>query len=218
MRSEGHEQPKVAILGAGHVGRVIARLAADAGYRVEVATTRSPDEISLTLEVMAPGASARRPAEAVADADLVVLAIPLHRFAALDPALLEGKVVIDMMNYWPDVNGRLVQFERGGVGSSELVAATLAGSRVVKTLNHLGYHQLDEEAAPAGDPGRRALGIAGDDPAAVVLVREFVDRLGFDPVIVGGLAAGRRLQPDGPVFGIPMSRADFERALELIPA
>jgi len=89
---------------------------------------------------------------------------------------------------------------------------------VVKTLNHLGYHQLDEEARPARNPDRRALGIAGDDPAAVELVRTFVDRIGFDPVLVGGLAAGRRLQPDGPVFGIPMVRADFERALELIPA
>ena len=209
---------KVAILGAGHVGRVIARLAAEAGYRVEVATTHDPDEISLTVEVLAPGAHASRAADAVADADLVVLAIPLHRFSALDPALLEGKVVVDMMNYWPDVNGRIAHFEGAGTGSSELVAARLAGSRVVKTLNHLGYHQLDEEAAPVGDPGRRALGIAGDDADAVDLVRTFVDRIGFNPIVVGGLAAGRRLQPDGPVFGIPLSRADFERAMELIPA
>ena len=218
MTSPHWQEPKVAILGAGHVGRVIARLAADAGYRVEVATTHDPEEISLTLEVMAPGANARKPADAVADADLVVLAIPLHRFAGLDPALFEGKVVIDMMNYWPEVNGTLAQFERGHAGSSQLVASRLGGARVVKTLNHLGYHQLDEEAAPPGDPGRRALGIAGDDPAAVELVRAFVDRIGFDPVLVGGLAAGRRLQPDGPVFGIPMRRADFERAMELIPA
>ena len=218
MKSPSQGELKVAILGAGHVGRVIARLAAEAGYHVDVATTHDPDEIALTLEVMAPGANARRPVDAVADADLVVLAIPLHRFAALNPALVEGKVVIDMMNYWPEVNGRLAQFERGRVGSSGLVAARLGGARVVKTLNQLGYHQLDEEAAPAGDPGRRALGIAGDDPSAVELVRAFVDRIGFDPVLVGGLAAGRRLQPDGPVFGIPMRRAEFERAMELIPA
>ena len=209
---------KVAVLGAGHVGRVIARLAADAGYLVDVATTHDPEEISLTLEVMAPGAHARPIADAVANADLVVLSIPLHRFAALDPALLEGKVVVDMMNYWPEVNGRLAQYERTDAGSSELVASRLADSRVVKTLNHLGYHQLDEEAAPAGDPGRRALGIAGDNPAAVELVRDFVDHIGFDPVVVGGLASGRKLQPEGPVFGIPLSRADFERAMELIPA
>ena len=208
----------VAVIGAGHVGRVIARLAADAGYRVRVATSRDPEAISLTLQVMAPGSSARRVEDAVADADLVVLAIPLHRFAALDPALLDGKVVIDMMNYWPEVNGTLAQFEHLDSGSSELIASRLPGSRVVKTLNHLGYHQLDEEARPAGDPDRRALGIAGDDRAAVELVRTFVDRIGFDPVLIGGLAAGRRLQPDGPVFGIPMGRADFERALELIPA
>ncbi|HEV2218500.1 MAG TPA: NAD(P)-binding domain-containing protein [Candidatus Dormibacteraeota bacterium] len=214
----GVDQPRVAVLGAGHVGRVIARLAAEAGYEVDVATTQQPEDIALTVEVMAPGARVRLLDQAVAEADLVILAIPLHRFATLDPALLEGKVVIDMMNYWPEVNGTLSQFERADAGSSELVAARLDQARVVKTLNHLGYHQLDEEAAPAGAPGRRALGIAGDDPAAVELVRGFVDRIGFDPVLIGGLAAGRRLQPDGPVFGIPMGRVDFERAMGLVPA
>ncbi len=208
--------PRVAVLGAGHVGRVIARLAAEAGYEVSVATTREPDAIALTVEIMAPGAHARSLAQAVAEADLVILAIPLHRFATVDPALLEGKVVIDMMNYWPEVNGTLPQFERTDAGSSELVAARLDRSHVVKTLNHLGYHQLDEEAAPAGAQGRRALGIAGDDPAAVDLVRRFVDGIGFDPVLLGGLAAGRRLQPDGPVFGIPLGRPDFERAVGLV--
>jgi hypothetical protein len=209
---------KIAILGAGHVGRVIARLAAEAGYPVTVAAAGDPDEIALTLEVLAPGANARWIADAVADADIVVLAIPLHRFASLDPKLVEGKVVIDMMNYWPEVNGRLAEFEQTSKSSSELVAERLAGSRVVKTLNHLGYHQLDEEARPLGDPERRALAVAGDDPAAVAQVSEFVERIGFDVIRLGGLAAGRVLEPDGPVFGKPMGRADFERSVEVLAA
>jgi predicted dinucleotide-binding enzyme len=47
----------------------------------------------------------------------------------------------------------------------------------------------------------------------VALVSELVERVGFDPVPVGGLAAGRMLEPDGPVFGTPMSRPEFERSL-----
>jgi len=196
----------------------VARLAAEARYPVSIAASGDPEEIALTIQVLAPGAQPRSVAEAVAEAVIVVLAIPLHRFEQLDPNLLAGKVVVDMMNYWPEVNGHLAEFDRKDLASSELVARRLAGSRVVKTLNHLGYHQIDEEARPAGDPDRRALGVAGDDLAAVALVSQFVGRIGFDAVPVGRLAAGRMLEPDGPVFGRPMSRADFERSLGAVAA
>jgi hypothetical protein len=219
MKPSGSEIPsKVTVLGAGHVGLVVARLAAAAGYEVSVSASGDPEEIALTVSVLAPGARAHWASEAVADADIVVLALPLHKFDELDPHLLAGKLVIDMMNYWPDVNGRLAGFDGAELASSEIVARRLAGSRVVKTLNHLGYHQLDEESRPKGDPGRRGLGVAGDDPDAVHLVADFVDRLGFDPVLVGPLAASRLLQPDGPVFGQPLSRSDFEHALGAIAA
>jgi predicted dinucleotide-binding enzyme len=210
--------PRIAILGAGHVGPIVARLAAAAGYPVSIATSGDPEDIALTIQVLAPGVVPHWVADAVADADVVVLAIPLHRFGKLDPDLLAGKIVVDMMNYWPEVNGFLAEFNRRDLGSSELVARRLADSRVVKTFNHLGYHQIDEESRASGDPDRRALGVAGDDPAAVALVSEFVERVGFDPVPVGGLAAGRMLEPDGPVFGTPMSRPEFERSLGGVPA
>jgi predicted dinucleotide-binding enzyme len=205
--------PRIAVLGAGHVGPIVARLAAEAGYPVSIAASGDPEDIALTIQVLAPGVVPDWAADAVAGADVVVLAIPLHRLGGLDPNLLAGKVVVDMMNYWPEVNGVLADFERADIGSSELVARRLARSCVVKTLNHLGYHQIDEESRPAGDPDRRALGIAGDDPAAVALVSELVERIGFDPVPVGGLAAGRLLEPTGPVFGTPMRRREFARTL-----
>jgi 8-hydroxy-5-deazaflavin:NADPH oxidoreductase len=58
-------------------------------------------------------------------------------------------------------------FEDGQRGTSEIVQHRLAGSTVVKTLNHLGYHQLDEDRRPEGSPERRAVGVASDDPDAV---------------------------------------------------
>ncbi len=207
------ERLRIAVLVSGHVGTVIARLAAQAGYSVSVAASGDPEEIALTVQVLAPGAEPRWAADAVADADIVVLAIPLHQFERLDPRLLDGKVVVDMMNYWPAINGFLQGFTGTDTSSSQLVARRLAGSRVVKTLNHLGYHQLDEESRPVGDPERRALGVAGDDAAAVDLVAGFVEGLGFDVVRMGDLHAGRLLEPDGPVFGTPLTRREFARAL-----
>jgi 8-hydroxy-5-deazaflavin:NADPH oxidoreductase len=92
---------RLAVLGAGHVGPVIARLAVRAGYPVAIATSGDPDDLALIAELLIPGAGPRWSADAVGNADVVVLAIPLHRFADLSPALLAGKIVVDAMNYWP---------------------------------------------------------------------------------------------------------------------
>ena len=151
---------KLAVLGAGHVGPVIARLAIKAGY---------------------------------------------------PPALLNGKLVVDAMNYWPASDGVLKAFEDDG--SSEIVARRLAGSTVVKALNHIGYHELEDRARPAGAPDRRAAGVAGDDPAAAAAIAGLVDRIGYDPVRLESLRAGRVLQPGGPVFGVVLTQPEFERAV-----
>src|SRR5262249_8214118 len=151
---------RLAVLGAGHVGPVIARLATGAGYPVAIATSGDPDDIALIAELLIPGARPQWAADAVADADIVVLAIPLQRFGDLDPGLLAAKVVVDAMNYWPASDGVLTAFEGGG--SSEFVASRLAGSTVVKALNHIGYHDLEDRTRPAHAPDRRAAGVAGD--------------------------------------------------------
>ncbi|MDT4961096.1 MAG: 8-hydroxy-5-deazaflavin:NADPH oxidoreductase [Pseudonocardiales bacterium] len=205
--------PRVAVLGAGHVGPVIARLAIDAGYRVSIAASDDPENIALITQVLVPGAEPRWAADAIENSDLVVLSIPLHKFAAFDPALVAGKLVVDTMNYWPPIDGVREMFEDPAYGSSEIVARRLADSTIVKTLNHLGYHELDDDRRRAGSPDRRALGVAGDDPAAVTVVAELIERMGYDPVRLGSLRAGRLLEPGGPVFGVALRRTEFESAL-----
>jgi predicted dinucleotide-binding enzyme len=205
------ELSRLAVLGAGHVGPVIARLAIKAGYSVDIATSGSPEDIALIAELVIPGAQPRWAKDAVADADIAVLAIPLHRFLDLDPALLDGKLVVDAMNYWPATDGVLEPFEDGG--SSEVVARRAAGSAVVKALNHIGYHELEDRARSAGAPDRTAAGVAGDDPAAVAAIAGLVDRIGYDPVRLESLRAGRALQPGGPVFGAVLTLPEFERAV-----
>jgi 8-hydroxy-5-deazaflavin:NADPH oxidoreductase len=205
------EPSRLAVLGAGHVGPVIARLAVRAGYPVDIATSGDPDDIALITELVIPGAQPRWASDAVADADIVVLAIPLHRFGDIDPAPLSGKLVVDAMNYWPASDGVLTAFEDGG--SSEIVAGRLAGSAVVKALNHIGYHELEDRARPADSPDRRAAGVAGDDRAAVAMIAGLVDRIGYDPVRLDSLREGRVLQPGGPVFGVVLPRPEFEQAV-----
>jgi 8-hydroxy-5-deazaflavin:NADPH oxidoreductase len=205
------QRNRLAVLGAGHVGPVIARLALRAGYPVAIATSGDPDDIALITELVIPGAQPRWAADAVADADIVVLAMPLHRFLDIDPGLLNGKLVVDAMNYWPASDGVLKPFEADA--SSEIVARRLAGSTVVKALNHIGYHDLEDHARPAEAPNRSAAGVAGDDPAAVATIAGVIDRLGYDPVRLDSLRAGRVLHPGGPVFGVALTRPEFERAV-----
>jgi len=206
-----NEPIRLAVLGAGHVGPVIARLAIKAGYAVAIATSGDPEDMALITELVIPGARPRWVSDAVADADIVVLAIPLHRFLHIDPASLGGKLVVDAMNYWPASDGVLKPFEEGG--SSEIVAQRLAGSTVVKALNHIGYHELEDRARPVGASDRQAVGVAGDDPAAAAAIAGLVDRIGYDPVCLGRLRAGRVLQPGGPVFGAVLTLPEFEQAV-----
>jgi predicted dinucleotide-binding enzyme len=197
------------IVGAGKLGTTIARAAIEAGYDVAISGSGEVDAIALTVDVLAPGARAATTDEVVRCADIVVLAVPTHRFRELRPDLFAGKILVDAMNYWQPVDGLDSELTAATAGTSTVVQERFPSARVVKSLNQLGYHEFDELRRSTGAPERVAIGVAGEDRLAVRAVMGLVDRLGFDAVDVGPLENGRVLEPDGSPFAVTYSAEEL---------
>lgn len=191
----------IAIFGAGKLGIVLAQLALRAGYTVYISGSSSAEKIRLSVQVLAPGAIATTSEDAAKHADIVILALPLGKYATIPKDALAGKLVIDAMNYWWEVDGVRPELQNPETSTSEIVQSFLGTARVVKALSHMGYHHLLDEAKPAGTPNRKAIAIAGDNAADSQTIAQLVDDLGFDPLQIGKLNAGKQLEPGHEAFG-----------------
>src|SRR5690349_6118609 len=191
------------LIGSGHIGSTVARLAVDAGHDVVLSNSRGPETLADLVSDLGPRARAATAAEAAAAGDIVVVTVPLKAYRQVPVDPLRGKVVIDTNNYYPQRDGHIAELDDESTTSSELLQAHLPESRVVKTFNNIYFGHLGALARPAGSPERSVLAIAGDDADAKRTVTEFLDAIGFDAHDVGPLAEGWRYQPDTPAYGQP---------------
>ncbi len=205
------------IIGAGKVGIVLAQLAVKAGYTVYIAGSEDPKKIALTVSILVPGATVGTSEEVAAQAEVIILAIPLGKYKELPKEALADKLVIDAMNYWWEVDGDRPDLTDLHSSSSEIIQRYLSKSRIVKAFNHIGYHDLYDETRPSDATDRKAIAIAGNTEQDVEVVADIVNNLGFDPVIIGKLHQGIKLQPGSPVFGAHVNEFTLRHLIETFP-
>lgn len=180
---------KIAIVGAGNVGRALAGRFVRAGHEVTfgVRHPENPKHEALSGARLLPR-------DAAAAAETVVLATPwlATEAACKDMAPLAGKTVLDCTNplaMSPAGLGLALGFTTSG---GEMVAAWCPGASVFKAFNTTGFGVM---ADPIRFDLRPAMFVAGDDDARKPAILELVDGTGFEAVDAGPLRNARLLEP-----------------------
>jgi len=203
----------IGLIGAGHIGSQLARLAIANGYAVVISNSRGPETLAPLVAELGPHARAATPEDAARAGDLVVVTVPLKSYRAVPVAPLAGKIVIDTNNYYPERDGQIPDLDNESTTTAELLQAHLPTSKVVKAFNHIQAAQLTTDGQPAGSTNRRGLVIAGDDPGAKATVTHLLDQFGFDTVDAGPLKEGWRIQRDTPGYGPRRTAAELRKDL-----
>ena len=191
----------IGLIGAGHIGSQVARLAVAHDYDVVISNSRGPETLAELVAELGPRARAATAAEAATAGDIVVVTVPLKNYRSVPIEPLRGKVVIDTNNYYPQRDGHIPELDNESTTTAELLQAHLPASKVVKAFNHIYAAELTTHGQPPGSKNRRALVIAGDDREAKATVTSLIDQFGFDVVDAGPLKEGWRIQRDTPGYG-----------------
>ena len=194
---------KIGMVGAGREGSALGTLFVKAGHPV-MFSSRHPEELKGRVAALGPLAQAGTVEQAIAFGDVVVIAIPYVAMEQIGKdhagALAKKVLVIDVSNPIPRRDGedfvKRVN-EQGGAGL--VTAKWLPGSNIVRTFNAIGSGRLGEIAHRSGEPV--GVPIAGDDPKAIAVAQSLIREIGFEPVLVGGLAMGKHLVPGTPLAG-----------------
>ena len=206
---------KIGIVGSGNIGATAARLFVRAGHEVAISNSRGGGGLEALTAELGERSRATDIEGAARFGEVVLVAIPFGKYAALPAGAFEGKVVVDAGNYYPQRDGSFAELDANETTSSELVASHLRGARVVKGFNTIWFEHL----AKQGDTSlpveeRRAIFIAGDDEEAKRIVSRLVEEIGFAAVDTGALGeGGRRQQVGTAVYNKELTAREAARVL-----
>ncbi|MGD9629861.1 MAG: NADPH-dependent F420 reductase [Pyrinomonadaceae bacterium] len=206
---------KIGFIGAGNIGGTAAKLFVSAGHEVVISNSRGPE--TLTDVEKATGARAVNVEEAAKFGEVVFVSIPLGSYKSLAPDDLDGKIVIDSNNYYPDRDGPIPELDSASTTSSELLARHLPGSKIVKAFNTIWFEHLRKEgdrSKPLAE--RRVIFVSGDDPDAKSVVSGLIEEIGFAPYDLGALKESALQQPDSPVYNKSINIEEARKILDTV--
>ena len=193
------EKLKIGIIGSGNVGSALGAVWVKAGHDVMFSSRHLEHDQSLAAR-LGDSARAGTPREAAAFSDVLIVSVPYGSLPDVgkDVAdLIKGKVVIDTCNPFPQRDGEIANWARekgAGLASAEL----LPGARIVRAFNAIGAASM---GSAYQEPGRIGMPIAGDDSQAVEVASRLIREIGYEPVLIGGLAMGKHLMPGTALAG-----------------
>ncbi len=193
---------KIATLGAGRIGGTLGAIWVKAGHPV-MFSSRHPEQLKDMAAGLGPLARAGTPAEAVAFADAVLLAVPYRAMPDIarefGQALKAKALVLDATNPFAARDGEVgVRAREKGAGAA--AAELLPGVKLVRAFNAVGAARLPD-AGKRPPAERLGMPIAGDDAAALALAQTLIREVGFEPVLIGPLVMGKHLIPGTPLAG-----------------
>lgn len=179
---------KVAIIGAGNVGKALGTSLTRAGHEVTLAATSPESAKAAATQIGA--ASADNAAAAVTDANVVILAVPYQASRDVAAEIADGTIgrtIIDTTNpLTADYSGLATD-----TSAAEELQQRLPEANIVKAFNTVfASNQSDPSAADGQIDGY----VAGDDARAKQTVISLVESIGMKPLDVGPLSSARYLE------------------------
>lgn len=202
---------KIGIIGAGFIGQACAQLFMQAGYEAMLSNSR--DKKTLYSIASSIGCKIGSQQEAITFGDIVLVAIPFINYHSLPTDLLSNKVVLDAMNYYPDRDGHIEQLDQHQITTSEMLAAHLKQSHIVKVFNAILAKDIVKDAKRDDEKNRRAIPISSNDEQAKQIAISLLTRTGYDHVDVGELSNSWRFERAKPAYCIPLNSKDLTQAL-----
>ncbi len=208
--ARGGTKAKIGVIGSGRIGGTIGGLWVKSGHPV-MFSSRHPEQLKSLTDPLGPLAQTGSVAQALAFADVLLLAVPYGAVPELgQQGGWQGKIVLDATNAIAPRDGPIVEeVKANGIGAT--TAKYLRGARVVRVFNFTSAGDFARESHRKGS--LMAVPLAGNDAAALTVAAGLVRDAGFDPVVVGGLSSAERFAPGGKLFHQVGTAEEFRRAM-----
>ena len=191
---------KIGIVGSGNVGGAVGSAWVKAGHDVMFSSLNLENDKKLAAS-LGPNARAGTPREAAAFGTVLLISVPYKALPSVGKELadlIKGKIIIDTSNPIVARDGDMAVAARekgAGLASMEF----LPGARIVRAFNAIGAAKM---AVATGNKERVGMPMAGDDQNAIATASSLIRDVGYEPVLVGTLAAmGKYLIPGTPLGG-----------------